>query len=313
MPSLRDYARQSPYSDPGEHAALLTALPVNASAATAPDVNAPDQAGVPAMAGLAAVARNVLVHYRASGIPFPPERLAEIDSRWVERLLAVDRSRFDTPLDAPRPEPDRVAACCRDFTLLTVSALRAHGVPARSRVGFAAYFVPGWHHDHVITEYWDGERWVCADSQLDPDWSWPFDPLDLPLGEGVFEPASRVWTAYRRGDIDVDQYGVDIGLPIRGNWFVRNYVLMELAHRQRDELLLWDTWGVMSDRLDGDLGLIDDVASLLIAADGGDDGAEQQLAERYADDPRLHPGDRVRCLSPTGVTREVDLRTRSRA
>lgn len=302
MPSLPDYTRQSAYSDPGEHAELLAALAVNA----------PDQAGPPDVADLAAMARNVLVHYRASGIPFPPERLTEIDSRWVERLLAVDRSRFDTPLDAPRPEADRVAGCCRDFTLLTVSALRAHGVPARSRVGFAAYFVPGWHHDHVITEYWDGERWVCADTQLDPAWSWPFDPLDMPFGEGVFAPASRVWTAYRGGDIDVDQYGVDVGLPIRGNWFVRNYVLMELAHRQRDELLLWDTWGVMSDRLDGDLALIDDVAALLIAADGGDDSAEQQLAERYADDPRLHPGDRVLCLSPTGAIQDVDLR-KSRA
>jgi Transglutaminase-like superfamily len=294
MPSLPDYAQQSPYSDPREHAELLAAVP----------------ADLPA---LAAMVRNVVVHYRASGIEFAPERLAEIDNRWIDRLLAADRSRFDTPLEAPRPEADRVAGCCRDHTLLSVSALRAHGVPARSRVGFAAYFTPGFHHDHVITEYWDGERWVCADTELEPTWSWPFDRLDLPLGPGVFETAAQVWTAYRRGQLEVEQYGVDVGLPIRGNWFVRNYVLMELAHRQRDELLLWDNWGPMSDRLDGDLSLIDDVAALLLAADNGDEAAEQRLSEWYAEDSRLHPGDQVRCFSPTGVTHDVDLRARGRS
>ena len=294
MPSLQDYAQQSPYSDPREYAGLFSGL----------------RADVPR---LAAVVRNLVVHYRASGIPFPSDRLAEIDNRWIDRLLAVDRSRFDTPLDVPRPEADRVAGCCRDFTLLTVSVLRAQGVPARSRVGFAAYFEPGFHHDHVITEFWNGERWVFADTQLDPTGSWPFDPLDMPLGEGVFESAAQVWSAYRRGDIDVSRYGVGLSVPIGGDWFVRNYVLLELAHRQRDELLLWDSWGIMSGRLDGDLGLIDDVAALLLAADSGGQAAEQRLAEWYADDPRLHPGDRVLCFSPRGINAMVDLRARGQA
>ena len=204
-----------------------------------------------------------------------------------------------------------MAGCCRDFTLLAVAGLRAQGVPARSRVGFASYFEPDWHHDHVITEYWDGERWRYADAQLDPAGSWPFDPLDVPLGKGVFESAAQVWTAYRRGDLDVRRYGVAPGIPIGGDWFVRNYVLVELAHRQRDELLLWDVWGLMSDRLDGDLALIDEIAALLLAADDGDESAELRLDEWYADDPRLHPGERVTCLSPRGVTQEVDLRLRS--
>jgi len=308
MPSLQDYTQQSRYSDPREYAALLADLPVDQSAD---------------LANLADVVRNVLVHYRGAGIDFPPERLAEIDNRWVRRILAADRRRFDTPLTAFRPEVDRVVGCCRDFTLLTVSALRAHGVPARSRVGFAAYFEAGFHHDHVITEFWDGERWVFADTQVPSNESWPpFNPLDIALGIDTFATAAQVWTAYRRGDIDVTQFGVGPDLPLRGDWFVRNYVLMELAHRQCDELLLWDIWGVMSLELDGDLGLIDDVASLLLAADGGGDpvgaergdtaAAERKLAELYATDPRLNPGDRVRCHSPRGVTEDVDLRVQMR-
>ncbi|HST80355.1 MAG TPA: transglutaminase domain-containing protein [Kineosporiaceae bacterium] len=293
MPSLDTYTQQSPYSDPREYTPLITALPAD-------------------LPNLGAAVRNVLVHYRAPGVQLSSERLAEIDNRWIDRLLAADRSRFDSPLDQPRPEAERVAGCCRDFTLLTVSALRAHGVPARSRIGFAAYFEPDFHDDHVITEFWDGERWVFADTQLAPTGSWPgFDPLDMVLDEAGFTTAAQVWTAYRRGDIDANQYGVGSGVPIGGAWFVRNYVLLELAHRQRDELLLWDLWGGMSDQLNGDLELIDEVAALLLAADGGDQSAEATLAERYATDARLHPGDRVLCRSPRGVTGTVDLRGRA--
>ncbi len=295
MPTLHDYSQQSPYSDPREYAPLIAALPAD-------------------LPRLGDVVRNVLLHYRASGIQLTPERLAEIDNRWIDRLLAADRTRCDAPLDVPRPEADRVAGCCRDFTLLTVSALRAHGVPARSRIGFAAYFEPGFNHDHVITEFWDGGRWVFADTQLAPAGSWPsvgrFDPLDMSLEKAGFATAAQVWIGYRRGDLDVNRYGVGMGVPIGGDWFVRNYVLLELAHHQRDELLLWDQWGAMSGQLDGDLGLIDDVAALLLAADGGDQSAEDQLSQWYATDSRLHPGDRVLCWSPRGVAEAIDLRDR---
>jgi hypothetical protein len=289
MPTLQEYAQQSPYSDPREYTDLL-------------------RRDHPAdVAGLGEVVRNLLTHYCAPGHNFSPERLAEINNRWVDRVLACDQSRFAKPLDVPRPEADRVLGCCRDFTLLTVAALRAQGIPARSRVGFAAYFEPGFHHDHVITEYWAGERWVFADTQLEPSGPWSFDTLDLSLGPDGFETAAHVWTAYRRGDLDVDKYGVGMELPLRGDWFVRNYVLMELAHRQRDELLLWDVWGAGSLELDGDLGLIDEVAAALLAADGGDERAERWLVEQYVADARLYPGDRVRMMSPSGDHRDVEL------
>jgi hypothetical protein len=298
MSRLEDYARQSRYTDPGPYAALFDPLPAS-------DVGE-----------LAAVVRNVLVHYRAAGIEFTGERLNEIDHRWVERILATDQDRFAAPLATARPEDQRVVGCCRDFTLLTVAALRRHGVPARSRIGFAAYFASDFWCDHVVVEYWNGRRWVWADAQLDPSRDWGFDTCDLPRdlcaaglsGPPVFASAAQVWTAYRRGEIDVEKYGVDPGLPIRGGAFVRNYVLHELAHRQRDELLLWDGWGVMGGELRGsELGLIDEVAALLLAADDGEIAAENDLGTRYAADPRLNPGDRVQCVSPSGLRTPVDL------
>ncbi len=152
---------------------------------------------------------------------------------------------------------------------------------------------------------------MFADTEVEATEAWPgFDPLDLPLGEATFQSAAQVWTRYRAGEIDPDTYGVAADLPFKGGWFIRNYVIQELAHRQRDELLLWDLWGTMSEKLDGDLGLIDEVAQLLLAADGGDEAAEQKLTDRYASDARLRPAERVLSASPRGVLDDVDLHAR---
>ncbi len=298
MTTVDEWSEQSRYSDPGPFAALFDALPTE-------------------VRGLAAVVRNVLVHYRAGGVELPAERLAEIDLRWVDRILTMDQTRrAGAPLARPRAVGERVAGCCRDFSLLTVAALRHRGVPARTRIGFAGYFHPGFHTDHVVVEHWDGSRWVLLDPQLDPAAGWSFDPADLPRGDGaVFWSAARAWTAVRRGEADPEQFGIDPELPLRGAWFVRNYVLAELAHRQREELLLWDGWGVMSTGPDDTallaLDLVDEVAALLLAADAGDQDAERDLAARYRDDARLRPDDgTVLCLSPTGRRDWIDLDAR---
>jgi hypothetical protein len=277
-----DFARQTVFSDPGPHAARVAALPTDP-------------------AELAAVVRNAIVHYRESRVDFPPERLSEIDSRWLDRIL----DHVDGPLDRPRADADKAVGCCRDFTLLTVAALRAHGTPARSRVGFASYLAPDWHYDHVVAEYWTGDRWRLLDAQLDPALDWPADVQDLP--RTAFESAAQVWTDHRAGK-NVDSYGVLPGHPVRGPWLVRNYVIQELAHRCGDELLLWDVWGAMALDLHGDLTLIDEVAALLLAADAGDAAAEAELSARYRADSRLHPGSTVTCHSPVAAVREARLR-----
>ncbi|RBQ19469.1 transglutaminase domain-containing protein [Spongiactinospora rosea] len=291
------FTRQSRYSDPGPYAALLDGLPADP-------------------VELSAVVRNVLVHYRASGLSFVPGRLAEIDGRWLDRILAADQSRNPGPLTVPRAPEDRVAGCCRDFTLLMVAALRHQGVPARSRVGLASYLMPGWNCDHVVAEYWDGERWVLLDAQLEPAADRPFDPADVPRGLGPgeewrFMTAARAWTAFRAGELDADTCGVDPSLPMSGEWFLRDQVVHELAHRRGDELLLWDAWGMTGPDMPGGPEPIDEVAALLLAAEAGDTAAEPELARRYSADAGLRPGRQVICLSPTGRHADIDLDRRT--
>jgi len=71
----------------------------------------------------------------------------------------------------PRPPEKRVIACCREYALLLCALLRAKGIPARTRCGFATYFaVPGRYEDHWACEYWCDrtKRWIMVDPQIDP-------------------------------------------------------------------------------------------------------------------------------------------------
>ncbi|QNO38600.1 transglutaminase domain-containing protein [Protaetiibacter sp. SSC-01] len=291
-PEVVRASRHTPFSDPGALRARWEALPADAD-----------------VAAIGAVVRNLLYHYRADGIEVPEERRSDIDARWVRRILALDAQRHPEPLDVPRERAERVAGCCRDYTLLAVSALRERGVPARSRVGFAGYFGEGFHHDHVVVEFHDGGRWVRADAQLEPAWH-PFDTCDLPAaGLAGFATAAEVWRAIRAGEADARSFGVFPGSPFAGEPFVFDYVLRDLAHRMGDELLLWDIWGAMSEQpTDAEAAWMDGLAALTIAADAGDDDAASELARRYERDDRLNPRGRVLQASPYGQPDvEVDL------
>jgi hypothetical protein len=284
-----DYASHSAYSDPGRWAELLDATPTDPAA-------------------LSAVARNVIAHYRANADELPEATRHEIGLRWLADILGADQSHNSGPLDTERPMASRVQGCCRDHTLLCVGALRQHGIPARSRVGFASYFRSGWNHDHVIVDVQRDGRWVRFDSELVPG-AFPFDTLDIPAGpDAPFVTAAEAWQGHQSGRIDVETFGVDVDSPVRGEWFVRTYVVMELAHRFKDELLLWDGWGVMGPEADEDTNaLIDELAALLVAADAGDDDAEAELRERYETDQRLAPGERIQSFSPYGEITDVVL------
>ncbi|WP_028050887.1 transglutaminase domain-containing protein [Cellulomonas sp. URHD0024] len=292
MPNLDEYATHSPFSDPGPSAGLLDGLSTQTDA-------------------VQEAARNAIIHYRGSADALYDGQDADVDLRWLSEILRVAQERSTAPLSQARPPGEQVAGCCRDHALFAISVLRQHGIPARSRVGFAAYFQPGFHHDHVVGERWDGTRWVRFEIT---NGNVSFDGRDMATGLGApFETAAEVWLAHRAG-ADVSSYGVDPSLPhLCGPSFVRGYVVEELAHRQRDELLLWDVWGdtVPDNPLpDAELdALADEIAALLVAADAGDETAEKELAERYASDPRLHPHDVV-TLSPVGRVGDTDLDAR---
>lgn len=286
-PAAMDHAQHTAFSSPGPFGSLIDAVPSEP-------------------ARLAAVARNVIVHYRASGEILPESTRHEVNSRWIAVALAADQDRHPAPLTSPRDIAGRVQGCCRDHTLFCLAVLRQHGIPARSRVGFAGYFVDGWHHDHVVVEAWIDRRWRRFDPEVElplPGLQRPMDlEFDVAGGRG-FVTAATAWIAHRRGALDASTHGVDPSMPLfSGTRFLFDEVIYEVAHRFGDETLLWDSWGRIgapgSEVDEADATWLDDVAAMLTAADAGDLEAERELLERYRDDAGLNPGTTVMMHSP---------------
>src|SRR5262249_6046263 len=168
--ALAYYATPGPLTDLSAHTAPVRALP-------------------DALPDLCRVVQGLMVHrFLAHLYGLAPSALrhAELEiraaSEIVSRALALD----SRPLGEPRTPDRRVVAICRPFTVLLCSILRARGVPARARCGFATYFEPSRFVDHWVCEVWDETRgsWVLVDAQLDARqrdaFRIPFDPLDVP-------------------------------------------------------------------------------------------------------------------------------------
>jgi hypothetical protein len=240
----------------GRHAAAIEALPRDLGA-------------------LCAIIQGDLLHFHWAGayqVQLTPERAAQQHLRTsgatLDAILAID----DRPLGQRRAPADRAVGVCRHYAVVTSAMLRAHGVPARSRCGFGAYFNPGTFEDHWVVEYWNEAegRWVLADSQLDalqrgvlkPD----FEPLDVPRDRFVI--AGDAWRQCRSGAVDPKAFGI---MDMRGLWFVGGNVLRDFAALNNMEMLPWDCWGPAppDDRplSDAHLALFDRLAELTLDAD----------------------------------------------
>ena len=228
--------------------------------------------------GLCRIAQGLLVAPTdAFGAGLSDQRMAERNTRpardLLQRAIALDPG---SPLQQPRPAEQRVIGTCRHFAVLATAFLRAAGVPARARCGFAAYFVPPKKVDHWITEYWssEGRRWVRIDVEyLDLATPGPARPNDLRAGE--FLDGGAAWQLVRTGRENPAQFGV-FGTENWGVGEIRANAMKDLASvAGKVEMLPWDVWGPMEDSYNGMTGddfdqLIDDLASATHDPDGHD-------------------------------------------
>lgn len=252
-PTLPFYAEPSRMTSAGAYAALLEPLPRD-------------------IGGLAAVAHGLLIHEHMAagyGLTLSDSDRETVHLRRVDQLLEQIVARDDRPLDVAREPGGRVAGNCRHFTVLTVAALRAHGIPARARCGFGGYFGTGMFEDHWVCEYWnDGQqRWILADAQIDDvqrEW-FPlgFDVTDVPRDQFVI--AGQAWAQSRAGEVDPDRYGLSV-ISEAGDWWIAGNLMRDAAALVNIELLPWDCWGIMpkpGDRIsEADLTVFDKLAAL---------------------------------------------------
>ena len=89
-----------------------------------------------------------------------------------------------------REAKDKVHVTCRSQAILLASILKAKGIPARARSGFAEYIhYDGICYDHWITEYFDEKenRWRLVDADKHcPDHEMGFDLNDIPYDKFLF-------------------------------------------------------------------------------------------------------------------------------
>lgn len=92
--------------------------------------------------------------------------------------------------DVKREAKNKVHVTCRGQAILLASILKAKGIPARARSGFAGYIkYDGIYYDHWITEYFDEKenRWKLVDADEHcPDHEMGFDLNDIPYDKFLF-------------------------------------------------------------------------------------------------------------------------------
>lgn len=183
------------------------------------------------------------------GLKLTTERKNEVNIRSAANILRKAYEIKQAPLYVKRDLKEKVVGNCRDFTVLTVALMRRNGIPARARCGFGSYFsTPDdkiQYNDHWVVEYWDNQKWVLVDAQIDEYqkqfWKMDFDTLNVP--EDKFITGGAAWNLCRNG-VDPDKFGIH---DMHGWWFIKGDMIRDLASLVKIPLLPWDIWGVMED------------------------------------------------------------------
>lgn len=219
------------------------------------------------------------------GVELSARQAAAVHLRDAAALLELALEVDSRPLSQARGPEHRVGGRCNTHTLLTVALLRAAGIPARARCGFASYFVPGHYEDHWVAECWNAEaqRWEMIDAQLDDTWRQAIamdGETPVVVGPEQFLTAGHAWRAWRAGDLDAGRCGLS-AIPEHGAFWIAGNLRLDFASLNKVEMLPWDVWGLgwtsEEEPTDAMLATFDSVAELTIDPDA----RFHELRDRY--------------------------------
>jgi hypothetical protein len=282
------YATQSAVTDPGDYRPLLDNQPSD-------------------LASVAKIAQGLVYHYFAGkyffGYEPPKERMAEIDTRSLERILTRIIAMDGRPLHEARAYENRIIGCCRDFSLIACTILRHQGIPARLRYGFATYFDPGYWGDHVIVETWTGDHWRRFDPQLAGVLTTQVDLFDIP--SDAFVTGGRAWQLCRYEGAEPTRFGLGPGVPeVSGWWFIRGRLLLDLAALHKEEMLCWDQWSYGFDTIEPST---EEETMLDRAAQLSQNSNLEGLTALWQAEDRLHLPEEITCYSPAVGPHQVKI------
>jgi hypothetical protein len=191
------------------------------------------------------------------GLSLPEERINDRYLKTVQEVINKIKILGDE---------NRIVIICRHFSMLLTSILREQGIPARCRCGFANYFTYGWFEDHWICEYWNGNRWVRVDSQVDKVNNINFNDMD----KDIFFVAGVLWKLYRQNLISGNRCGFSDESGENGEWYIRGnmvrdyFSLNKLEYTYQEINYLMDRYYQPNTK---DLMLLDKIADLTINID----------------------------------------------
>jgi hypothetical protein len=258
---LSYFAQPGPTTELGEYPDLLSELPSDPKK-------------------LARIVRGLIIHQglvAPAGLQLAAERFTDRErvgaASIVRRVLSLDPS----PLRLERPPENRMVGYCYHFAVLHCALLRAKGVPARARCGFAAYYRESAWIDHWVVEYWDRDRWIV----IDPD-----SARDV-VAPNEFHHGGLAWRFCRAGSEDPSRHG---NYELWGWGELRGSLVADLGSLNKVEVGDWETWCDWIDVEEKDQPTADldpylDTLADLVA----DDGAFDQLQRRFRQDGRLRP------------------------
>lgn len=245
--------------------------------------------GLPAdLPGLVSVVQDQLIHIfwaARYGRTLSDDERATVQVRPLAEKLARIAEVDPAPLIQPRPVGERQVGNCRDYSLFLCGLLRAQGVPARARCGFATYFLPQHYEDHWVCEVWHTQeaRWVMVDAQLDAlqqqVLAVDFDTFDVPPDH--FIDAGRAYQMCRAGRADPEDFGI---ADMHGIDFIQGNVVRDFLALNKVEILPWDWgWGFLTPEKFADVAFFDRLAALTAAGDA----TFAELRALYESEPSL--------------------------
>jgi len=206
--SILDFYRQySSFTDPGEYEYLYENLPDS-------------------LPELCSLIRSQYINY---GWELNQYRELIPKERWnesfkyptVKSALEGLLSHDSRGLVKDRKPENRLMLICRDNALLLASILKYRGIPARVRYGFAPYFIPDFHANHVICEVWNEKdnRWMLVDPSA--------NRIDFDREE--FDFSNDVWLKMQHKEINPEVYGMPGRYKYNGSPLMTTVVCYDLA------------------------------------------------------------------------------------
>ena len=253
---MNEYTSHSHMTNPGQFRHLYDGLPAD-------------------LDGLHHVINNIFIHMwklRKSNIG--TERKSDYAIRNTEAILKRITAYDDAPLTRQRPRHKQFVGDCRHAAVLLCSMLRQQGIPARVRHGFCQYISSDTNNYsyHVVTEFWDGQRWVLEDADIIRH--------DIPREEFIF--GAQAWQKYRAGEINLERFYLTEDL-FGEAWIFPLPMLRDLASLANYEVTSSDSWGLISPyhvMSDTERAMLDDAASIL-SQDGDTFNTVQDIYQKY--------------------------------